>query len=809
MALKARIACTILVFLAAAGGVVPATAQTRPGRIDGRLSLEDGRGVAGATVLINETSAVTLTGAQGNFVFDGVPPGTYALTITLGTRTLTVPGIVIVPGESARVSETVDWGTGFTDTLVVTAASRRLERIVDAPASATRVTEAEIAERAAHGQLPKLLEFAPGVELTQSGLYDFNFNTRGFNSTLNRRVAVLIDGRDPSDPFSGAQEWAALSSPLDDLASIELVRGPSAALYGANASSGILDIVSKEPRFSPGGIVRASFGQLGTQHVDFQWAGSLGRGWYAKTVGGVRHSGDFAVSRRGAAEYSRPCAPGEARDCLPQEVVPFARINDNRILFGGLRFDKYLDGGMRFTVEGGLSDIAGPLIQTGIGRGQTLEARRPWARVNLASGRFNAFAAYSGRDAPRQLGLSSGIASALDSRRLQFEGQTNWRFRGDRVRLVLGGSVVLEHIDSFDPVRNVQTVVFEPIDTNQEAVFSQMTWRLADAVTVVVAGRGDVSSRHDPRFSPKASLVYTPRERHSLRLTFNQAFQVGNYSELFLHVDAAPPVNLSALNGLCLPFGVDCGFGPTRVLAVGNGDLELETIRTWELGYKGVLADRAFLTVDYHKSEASNFITDLLPQLGTSLGRINPGFSAWRAPDRLPEAAAAQIRALAPATLSNDRDGAPVLVVASYTNFGRVSTQGVDTALRAVLPAGWSAAASYSWFDFTLRDEAPRLDGLLTPNAPAHSITLGTGYERGRLAASLSLRWVDAFRWSVGAFQGNVESYTTADAVGSYELTRRVAIGANVSNLFDDEHWESFGGDLLGRRALVSLQYRW
>ena len=51
----------------------------------------------------------------------------------------------------------------------------------------------------------------PGAEVTQSGIYDYNFNTRGFNSSLNRRVATLIDGRNPAVPFLGAQEWAAMT----------------------------------------------------------------------------------------------------------------------------------------------------------------------------------------------------------------------------------------------------------------------------------------------------------------------------------------------------------------------------------------------------------------------------------------------------------------------------------------------------------------------------------------------------------------------------------------------------------------------
>ena len=68
----------------------------------------------------------------------------------------------------------------------------------------TVISQEEIQREAATGQIPKLIEFTPGVDFTQSGLYDINFNTRGFNSSLNRRVLTLIDGRDPAEV---ARDW--------------------------------------------------------------------------------------------------------------------------------------------------------------------------------------------------------------------------------------------------------------------------------------------------------------------------------------------------------------------------------------------------------------------------------------------------------------------------------------------------------------------------------------------------------------------------------------------------------------------------
>ncbi len=78
-----------------------------------------------------------------------------------------------------------------------------------------------------------------------------------------------------------------------------------------------------------------------------------------------------------------------------------------------------------------------------------------------------------------------------------------------------------------------------------------------------------------------------------------------------------------------------------------------------------------------------------------------------------------------------------------------------------------------------------------------------------RTDVSLSGRWVDEFRWSVGPFNGIVESYVTADIGVNHRLAEQWTIGANVANAFDEEHWQSFGGDILGRRALGYVLFSW
>ena len=82
--------------------------------------------------------------------------------------------------------------------------------------------------------------------------------------------------------------------------------------------------------------------------------------------------------------------------------------------------------------------------------------------------------------------------------------------------------------------------------------------------------------------------------------------------------NAADELEIELLAG-----GTTCGFGTTPILAVGNANLDLEEVQSTEIGYSGILGNKAFLTVDYYQSENERFISDLLPQLGTGLGQTD------------------------------------------------------------------------------------------------------------------------------------------------------------------------------------------
>jgi outer membrane receptor for ferrienterochelin and colicins len=784
---------------------IPAASAQTGGGLAGKLSATGGEPVGGATVEIVELGTADITDSDGGFRFGVVPPGTYTVIFRVGDHSVTLRGVVINSGEQTTLDREVDWDLSFAEKVVVSGVSRRHERIVEAPASVTRVAGADLVREATHGQVPRALAVAPGVELTQAGANDFNINARGFNTLFNRRILTLVDGRDPSIPgLLGAQEWGAAFAPLDDVESIELVRGPGAALYGAGAFNGVLLITTKAPRDSLGTRARVTFGELGTQRYEGRHAGAAGSGWYFKILGGFHRSGDYTEPRVTAVEY----APG----ALPLEAVA-PPLDTYRAAYGLVRFDKYLANSRAVTLETGLGVFEGTTNPSDLGRVQQTDVTRPWLRVNVNAPRWNVLASTSWRSAPNQVVLSSGTAIYLDSHHSSLEAQGNTVVAAGRGRLVGGLFVGTEFADSRNP-EGEHTIYSQTRRETRTGAFGQLDFDVTPALKAVGSLRWDRSTLHDPRWSPRLAVVYTVQPGHTVRLTYNHAFKSPTLSERFVYVPVAPPVNLSPIEAALTPAagGVSLGFSNIPLLGVGNADLVVETITGFEIGYNAIVGSRTFMTSSYYRNTLSDFTTSLLPQVGTTFGRLNPRFGPYQPPSQLSAvSAAAVVSVLQTAVpelwpiMSNDVDGSPVFVAISNRNYGRVETQGIELGLHHVIAPGWMVNASYNHFDFNVKEDAP--ESPLVANAPGHQLGVSLMYSAGGLDGAVRYRWVDDFDWATGIFSGRVESYGLIDVSISRQLASRWSVGLDIANALDNSHYEVFGGDLLQRRALISVTY--
>ncbi len=693
----------------------------------------------------------------------------------------------------------------FGETITVQAASRRVEQLVDAPAAVTVIGEAEIAARTSGGELAQVLAGTPGVELNQEGSGSYDLNIRGFGGDLNRRVAIVVDGRDVSTPQNGAYEWNLFSN-LVDLAQIELVRGPASALYGANAYNGILSLVTRSAA-EGGGRARVAAGDPAAARGELSWSRRLGGRWSAKLAATAGASETFLRDRTSTVEYEG--LPLEAI-APPRDEVHFGQV--------ALRVDRETLRGL-LTAEAGRSQGTGATRVAGAGRMQTVEPdRRSWARFALDDPRGRLAAYWNDVRIPDRVFLSFGGSIAETSSNWRVEAARDQELFAGGARLLFGGSYGEERVDTANG-SGVQTTLLHEVHSEATAVFAQLDVPAGDAFRFVAAARWDDSSLYPNRLSPKLGVVWNPDGRQSVRFTGHRAFQEPNYFELFSDLPSfvpsgggfGPTVDLGAVErGQCAPYGIDCGFGvPTPARQRGNSGLDVEEISTLELGYTRMLGADGWLQATYYRSRLDNFISESLPNV---FGSINPDYAPYRPPAGHPDPAtleAALAGALGPLFpfLTRDLDGSPLLVTYSVANAARVDTQGLELGARWSFAARWRGDATYTWFDFDVVD--PGFGGEVVANAPRQSGAFGLSCRFERTEAWARWRWMEGFRWAVGSFDGRVPTFDVLTLGARHDLGERMALQLEVENALGRRYFEVFGGDLLGRRWLAALEVRW
>jgi outer membrane receptor for ferrienterochelin and colicins len=701
---------------------------------------ETGESLIFVNVRIQNSQTGTATDNDGNYLIANLAPGQYTVVVTAVGYETQKAEVNIIAGfktkrDFALIKEVVEFG----DVLVYGASLKR-ERITEAPSSVTVIGLEEIKRNSAHSQLARLLENAAGVDVAQSGLFDFNINVRGFNSSLNRRLLVLLDGRDLGTAFLGATEWNALSTPLEDLGRIELVRGPGSALYGANAYNGVINISSIPPNQNTGTRITLGGGENNSLRGDLKNAGVIDRWSYRLNLGGFQGK-SFAQSRKDKNfEYTG------LDENLNNEVIDLV-TDPIQTIYGSGRIDYEFTDKEIITLEGGYSRVKNEIIVTGIGRVQVQDASRPWGRINYNGHGFNVLFWSNGRyNIKPEKSLSTGLNLIQDALITHGEVQYGFSAFQQKLFLVFGVSHRLINIDTEG------TLMLEKRNDNTSGIYSQLEYKILENIKAVIAARWDRSTLHDSRISPKAALVWNPDNNHSLRVTFNKAFQPANYSEQYLNVKR-PPFGMSSSANY-----------------VGNPKLVPEEISGYELGYKGIFLNQIFVTLDIYFNSLNNFITDLSPTGINYRDTINQiTYNYW-----------------------------------SYDNAGKVNEYGVDLGANFYLTDSWIFNANFSLFKFDILEKA--LNDILLPNTPEYKLNGGVTYiHPDGHSVEINAKYVPSFPWAAGIFrEADVPSYTVINLAGSYIINPTFSFNLNVYNVLDNKHFEILGGSLLRRRALLS-----
>jgi iron complex outermembrane receptor protein len=156
----------------------------------------------------------------------------------------------------------------------ISSVSKQEESLADAPASIYVITRDDI-DGSGATTIPEALRLAPNLNVARRGSNEYAISARGFNNAVGNKLLVLIDGRTVYTPLFSGVFWSQPDIMLEDVDRIEVISGPGATLWGANAVNGVINIITRSARDTQGVLV-SSYGGNFERGVNARYGGTIG-----------------------------------------------------------------------------------------------------------------------------------------------------------------------------------------------------------------------------------------------------------------------------------------------------------------------------------------------------------------------------------------------------------------------------------------------------------------------------------------------------------------------------------------------------
>jgi iron complex outermembrane receptor protein len=640
--------------------------------------------------------------------------------------------------------------------VMVVTASRTEQMLSEAPAAVTVITSEEI-ENAPADDYGDLLRNVPGLNVSQISARDIQVTGRGATNSLATSELVLVDGRTLYLDFFGFVMWDFLPVNTREIKQIEVVRGPGSAVWGANALTGVINLITKSPKEMVGTDLLLGGGELSTGY------------------GSISHAGvNDKLSYKLSAAYYTQDPYERPTGLIPGTMTtypPFQNQGTSQPKFD-VRVDYDQDEETTWSFSGGYAGTDG-IIHSGIGpfdinTGSNLSYfQTSWSRRAM---RLNFFGNFLDGDAANLLTVGPDGRPLL----LGFQSQTynidftNTTVAGEHNVFTYGANT--RH-NSYD-------LTIAPLGDNRDefGAFIQDEILLGDKVRWVVGGRVDNIDPIGTVFSPRTSLLFSPNRNNTFRFSFNRAFRapslINNYIDVIIINQVVLPVPPS---GLVFNF-------PSA--ARGNPDLTEERQTAYEVGYVGTI-DRATISLAVYRNELKD-ATDFFTLVYYSAANPPPG---WPLPPQF----------VPPNTFP---------AVFSYRNIGKIIDKGFEASLDYSVSNEWSFYANYSY------QANPDVTGIPEGEinqSPHNRFNLGLAYNgpvfyaNGNLNYQAEAFWTDVLD---SRFWGPTDSFTQVNAAAGVKLAGDHAVVSVIaSNLFDERVQQHVFGDIISRKVVAELRF--
>lgn len=505
---------------------------------------KSGEPLIGVSIKVKGTSTGVITDVSGNFSIELQADASAIVFTFVGYAEKEIPVSEIKNQLNVELEETaVDLEQ------VVISGARREEKILNSPSAISVVNAAQI-RNSIPLNLFKNIEMQPGVDIIPTGLVGGNVVTRGFNNIFSGSLFTAVDNRIGSVPSLKVNAFQLIPTSIEDIERIEVVKGPASALYGPNAASGVVHIITKSPldmkeKFKSRATL--AYGIEGQQSDSSRswsdrdvWSANL---WHAgkitkkigyKLSGNYFHGDDWP--------YADPAEPDSVyvirqtaagNDTLEnKQKIDNSRNNLISSYSADARADCRLRPGMELIFSAGFRN-GSDVEMTGLGASQVInwkyiyvQARFKWKELFA-----QVYSNFSHSGSTRL--LRSGARVIDKSRFYVAQIQHSWK-PISQIRFTYGFDALLTRPDT----DNTLNGKYEDDDNiNELGLYLQGDFDVHNKIMLVGAVRGDYHTFVDGIFfSPRAAFVYKPAEKHTLRATYNRAFESPGSTNLSLDV---------------------------------------------------------------------------------------------------------------------------------------------------------------------------------------------------------------------------------------------------------------------------------
>ncbi len=697
---------------------------------------------------------------------------------------------------------------GEVSEVIVVTASRTEQRLQEVPVAMTVIGAAEL-ETMPADDYGDVLRNVPGLNVTQISARDIQVNTRKASGSLSTDQLVLLDGRTVYLDFFGFVMWDLLPLNFNEIAQVEVVRGPGSAVWGANALGGVINLITKSPWEAAGTSVNLGGGELSTLYAAATHAAAGDKTGYKLSLSYYEQDPyDRPTGIIRGTEVTNP--PGTPYPPFVNEGTEQPKID--------LRVDHNASNDSSWSFSAGYAGTDG-IVHSGIGpfdvdsSSNLTYGKVSWAKKAL---NVNVFANLLDGEAQNLLTVGPDGLPII----LGFESQTynidfsNTNVIGEKNVLTYGATAKTTDFDlSIAPLgekRDEIGVFFQ-----DEILFSEkFRW-------LIGARWDDIDSLDGAVVSPRTSLMFQPSRDHNFRISYNEAFRAPSVVENFLSIAIVNQANILPLAQQLAAVGLapqllipGVGFVPANpsnpllfpqipllypgfvfgTQTAGNPRLVEESLKAYEIGYVGNFGDgRGTVTIAVYRNELIDGTDFFASQSYTS---ANPPAN-WPIYVTTPFGPVPFVPA----------DTFPSLF--TYRNIGEQVNEGFEFSIDHRPNPSWRWGFNYSY------QNEPETSAEIAPgtiNLPAESrFNFSLAYSGEKFYSDLNVNYVDEAFWTDvldARFHGFTEDYTMVNLSLGFHFNDKVTLSVIGVNIFDDEILQHIFGDVISRKVTGQLSFK-